>query len=393
MTDSPDLRTLSELERKACVVVGTRPGIVMMAPVIRELARRGLPHFVLHTDQHYSRNMDAQFFEDLQLPEPDHRLEGVAGQTLHGAQTAAMLTGCEQVLLAERPSLVLVGGDANTNLAAALAARKLHIQLGHVEAGERSMDWRMPEEHNRVVIDHISEYLFTTNHKASERLRSEQVRGEIVETGNPIVDAARQNRDLATAGGAVLEDLRVAAGEYFLMTAHREENVDSQGALRGILEGAKLIAERLDRPTVFAIHPRTERRLSEFGLDHLVASTPGLIVVPALRYLSFLSLLSAAALVLTDSGGVQQEACLLQVPCVTLRETTEWSETLAIGANMLAGTDPNRIVAAAEHMLAVPTGWTHPFGDGFAASRIVDTVQAVLNQTAASRERPTAVRA
>jgi UDP-N-acetylglucosamine 2-epimerase (non-hydrolysing) len=391
MTDSPDLRTLSALERKACVVVGTRPGIVMMTPVIRELARRGLPYFVLHTDQHYSRNMDAQFFEDLQLPEPDHRLEGVAGETLHGAQTAAMLVGCERVFLAERPCLVLVGGDANTNLAAALAARKLHIQVGHVEAGERSTDWRMPEEHNRVMIDHVSEYLFTTNRKASDRLRDEQVRGEIVETGNPIVDAARENYALAMAERAVLDELDLAAGEYFVMTAHREENVDSEDGLRGILDGARRLWKRFERPTVFVIHPRTRRRIGEFGIDDLVGSTDGLIVVPALRYLAFVSLLAGAALVLTDSGGVQQEACLLQIPCVTLRETTEWTETVEIGANTLAGTDPERIVAAADHMLQAPTGWTNPFGDGAAATRIVDTVAAVLNQTAARTGRPEAV--
>jgi UDP-N-acetylglucosamine 2-epimerase (non-hydrolysing) len=379
VNEQPQLRTLTELESKVCVVLGTRPGIVMLSPVIRELIRRQAPYFVLHTDQHYSRNMDRQFFEDLGLPEPQHRLSGVAGQTLHGSQTAAMLSGCEQVFIAERPCLVLVGGDANTNLAAALAARKLHTQVGHVEAGERSMDWRMPEEHNRVVIDHISEYLFTTNEKASENLRREAVRGRIIETGNPIVDAIRENLDLAARRTAIAAELDLEPEHYVLMTVHREENVDSRAGLESILRGIELVTTTLPHRVLFVVHPRTQRRLREFGLEALAASIDGLRMVPAVGYLAFLSLLSRAALVLTDSGGVQQEACLLQVPCVTMRETTEWIETVAIGANMLVGTTPETILKGATEMLQAPRQWENPFGNGTAAVRIVDTVQEVLD--------------
>jgi UDP-N-acetylglucosamine 2-epimerase (non-hydrolysing) len=365
MTTQPQLRT--------------RPGIVMLSPVIRELTERGLPFFVLHSDQHYSPNMDGELFEDLQLPIPQHRLRGVAEQTLHGSQTAAMLSGSEQVLIAERPCLVLVGGDANTNVAAALAARKLHTQIGHIEAGERSLDWRMPEEHNRVVIDHISEYLFTTGPTASANLRRESVRGRIIETGNPIVDAVHHNLALAAGRMAILDEIGVQPERYALMTVHREENADSPQALREILEGVMLFARASEQQIVFAAHPRTEQRLHEFGLLDLVASIEALTVVPALPYLSFLSLLSHAALVLTDSGGVQQEACLLRVPCVTLRESTEWVETIASGANMLAGTSPDAILKGAMEMLDVHRQWQNPFGDGASAARIVDVVERVLD--------------
>jgi UDP-N-acetylglucosamine 2-epimerase (non-hydrolysing) len=362
-------------------VLGTRPGIVMLSPVVRELVRRELPFFVLHSDQHYSHNMDRQFFDDLMLPEPAHRLDGVAGQTLHGSQTAAMLAGCEQVFLAERPCLVLVGGDANTNVAAALAARKLQTQVGHVEAGERSMDWRMPEEHNRVIIDHISEYLFTTNAKATENLRRESVRGRIVETGNPIVDAVHENLAIAASRLGVLGELGVEAERYFVMTVHREENVDSPEALRGILEGVMLLCQGLAHPIVFAVHPRTQRRLNEFGLQQFADSIHGLSMVPALDYLSFISLLSHAALVITDSGGVQQEACLLRVPCLTVRDTTEWTETVAIGANALVGTSPDMILKGASEMMNAPRSWDNPFGDGAAAARIVNVAEEVLDPT------------
>jgi UDP-N-acetylglucosamine 2-epimerase (non-hydrolysing) len=374
------LKTLDEgdLERKAVVVLGTRPGIVMMSPIVRELESRGIPFRVLHTGQHYSENMDGRLFADLELRAPDHRVEGVAALPYHGAQTAVMLQGCEEFFLQERPRLVLVGGDANTNLAAALAARKLHIQVAHVEAGERSHDWRMPEEHNRVLIDHMSEYLLATNEKAAENLRADGVRGAIVVTGNPIVDATRQNLELALRDSHLLEQLDVEPHEYVVMTLHREENVDSEVHLREALTAAAELHEALGLTVLFAAHPRTEKRVREFRLEELARERPGLVTLPALGYLDFLGLLARASLVLTDSGGVQQEACILRVPCVTLRENTEWTETLEIGANALAGTDPARVVAAATEQLAGPHDWQAPFGDGYSAARIGEVVESAL---------------
>ena len=376
-----------ELEDKACVVIGTRPGIVMASPVIRELRRRKLPHFILHTGQHYSHNMDRQLLTELELGEPEHQLERPAGPALHGAQTGAMLAGCERVFLEERPKLVLVGGDANTNLAAALAARKLHIAVAHVEAGERSYDWRMPEEHNRVIIDHISEYLFTTNEKGRDNLIADSVRGRIVVTGNPIVDACRENLEIARRRSAIGAALGLDEGRYVVLTLHREENVDSRETLASLVVAMRAVARELQQPIVFAAHPRTLKRLGEFELLDEVRGIDGLKLTEAVGYRDVLSLVAHSALVMTDSGGVQQEACILRVPCVTLRDNTEWTETVASGANMLAGTDPEAIVAAVRRMLGTPRHWDTPFGDGRAASRIADVVAEAVREPAASGER------
>lgn len=361
-----------DLAPEIAVVVGTRPGIVMFAPIIHELRRRAVPHFVIHTGQHYSPNMDAEFFRDLELPAPDHRIDGTAEHRTHGAQTAHMLAGIERVLLERKPRVMLVGGDANTNLAAALAARKLHIAVGHVEAGERSFDWSMPEEHNRRMIDHISDFLFVTGPKASANLQREAVQGEVVCTGNPIVDASFQHLDIARRRASALAAAGVTAGGYALLTMHREENVDHLARLRGGLEGAARAAEALDLPLLFFVHPRTEKRLLEFGLDAWLRRLPRIRPLPAAGYLDFLALVAQTRLVFTDSGGVQQEACIHQVGCVTLRDNTEWTETLDIGANRLAGCEPDRIVAAAHAAVAASTGWVVPFGEGDAAVRIVD---------------------
>lgn len=379
MSAAAELKILTELEDKVALVIGTRPGIVMFSPIIREFGRRGLPFFVLHTGQHYSHNMDRQLFEDLELPDPDYRFDSVADARLHGAQTAEMLRLCEEVFMTERPRLVLVGGDANTNLAAGLAARKLHVQLGHVEAGERSYDWRMPEEHNRVLLDNISEYLFTTNEKGAANLRSGAVRGRIVVSGNPIVDATMENLAITAQRTTVIEELGLTHGAYFLMTVHREENVDSEEALREILEGIRLVRQAHEEPVVFAAHPRTLNRLEQFDLMPFVESIDGLRVIEAQGYLSFLSLAANASLILTDSGGVQQEACILRVPCVTLRATTEWTESVERGANLLAGTSPDAILQAVQAMRDVERVWDNPFGDGKAAAKIADVVEEALD--------------
>ena len=369
-----------ELQEKIAVVLGTRPGIVMLSPIVRELERRELEYFVVHTGQHYSPNMDRQFFKDLQLPEPHYKFEHVQHCQYHGEQTAEMLKGCEQVFLREKPKIVLVGGDANTNLAGALAARKLHIRIGHIEAGERSFDWRMPEEHNRVLIDHIADYLFTTNEKGRNHLIQDGVQGQIIVTGNPIVDAAMQNLEIAQQKSSILERFKLAPGEYSVLTLHREENVDLQEHLEGILKGLQHVEEYFERPIVFPAHPRTLRRLQEFGLLERAQMIPHLQLCNAIGYLDFLQLLAHARLVFTDSGGVQQESCILKVPCVTLRDNTEWTETLEIGANTLAGTDPDCIVLGAKKMLQASRNWENPFGDGRAAARIVDVVTKELRR-------------
>ncbi len=367
-----------DLAPEAGIVVGTRPGIVMLAPVIHAFRRRGLPQFVIHTGQHYSPNMDAQFFADLDLPAPDLRLDGVAQKRTHGGQTAAMLEGIEAVLMARRPCLLLVGGDANTNLAGALAARKLHINVGHIEAGERSHDWRMPEEHNRVVIDHVADHLFATDAHSVANLRHENVRGMIHCVGNPIVDASMQHLGLAMRRSDALTRFGLEPGHYAILTTHREENVDVAAQLRGALEGVSQAALAVGLRVLFLVHPRTAKRLGEFDLGEWAGRLPGVVMAEAVGYLDFLALLANAALVFTDSGGVQQEACIHQIPCVTLRDTTEWTQTVTIGANRLAGCDPARIVAAAHDAMAAPRGWGAPFGDGAAAVRIAEISERIV---------------
>ncbi|HOI94708.1 MAG TPA: UDP-N-acetylglucosamine 2-epimerase (non-hydrolyzing) [Syntrophobacter fumaroxidans] len=365
----------NELNPRISVVIGTRPGIIMFSPIIRALSSRNLDFFTIHSGQHYSYNMDELLFDQLMIPKPTHHLQGISDKKLHGAQTAAMMERIERILITEKPAILLVGGDANTNLAGALAARKLHIAVGHVEAGERSYDWRMPEEHNRRIMDHISEYLFATNEKAKQQLFKENVMGEVFVTGNPIVDAAFQNIELARESSAVLKRNRLKEKGYVVLTVHREENVDSEANLNAILDSIELVHRETRLPVFFPAHPRTLNRLEMFGLVGRARSIEGVTLSEAIGYLDFLRLLSGAALVMTDSGGVQQEACILNIPCVTLRENTEWMETLSIGANTLAGLEKSKVVAAVMGMLGRTGSWTIPFGDGSAARNIVRVVE------------------
>jgi UDP-N-acetylglucosamine 2-epimerase (non-hydrolysing) len=366
------------LEKEVAVVIGTRPGLIMFAPVIHELRKRLVPHFLIHTGQHYSPNMDEQFFKDLTLPSPDYKLEGISAKRTHGGQTAVMLQGIEEVLLERRPRLVLVGGDANTNLSGALAARKLRIQVGHVEAGERSYDWRMPEEHNRRMIDHISDHLFVTGEKSKNHLLRESVQGKIYLTGNPIVDASLQHSHLAKEKSDAMARFNLIQDRYGLLTTHREENVDFPELLENSLEGVSRAGNALGISVLFLAHPRTIKRLKEFDLWKWAQGLPGMRISEAVGYLDFINLLANARLVFTDSGGVQQEACIHRVPAVTLRENTEWVETLEIGANRLAGTEANRIEDAAIAAFNVERTWQVPFGDGTAAKKIVNVCEEVL---------------
>jgi len=368
----------NELQNKICLIIGTRPGIVMFSPLIRAFKESKVAFFVIHAGQHYSYNMDKQFFEDLNLPQPEYKLEDVKNCKFHGEQTARMLEGIEKILLKEKPKIVLVGGDANCNLAGALAARKLHIKVGHVEAGERSYDWRMPEEHNRRIIDHISEYLFCTNEKSKQNLLKENILGKVFVSGNPIVDAAYQNKEIAKQKSTILTQWELKENNYFILTTHREENVDSKENLRNIILGMKKVCEKFGKKIIFLAHPRTQKRIEQFELNKLIELIPNFIIKEAVGYLDFINLLSNAKLVFTDSGGVQQEACIFKIPCVTLRENTEWVETIKLGVNILAGTNPDKITNYAEKMFFFKGKWEEPFGDGKAAERIVEIVNKEL---------------
>jgi UDP-N-acetylglucosamine 2-epimerase (non-hydrolysing) len=351
---------------RIAIVVGTRPEIIKMAPLVRACARRELPYLLLHTGQHYSFRLDGVFFEELELPRPGRNLE--VGSGTQAYQIAAIVSGMEKLLLEERPDVLLVEGDTNSVLASALAAHKLGIRVGHVEAGLRSFDRSMPEEINRVLTDHLSDLLFAPTPRSLQTLLTEGVPRERVHlTGNPVVDELTRQRPRAERPG-LLERVGVAPRGYALATVHRLENVEDEPRLRGIFAGIAAAARDLSLPVIAALHPRTTARLEALGLE----PAEPIRAVPPLGYLDFLGLLGSAALALTDSGGVQEEACCLGAPCVTLRDNTERPESIEVGANRLAGADPERIVAAARVMVERRGGWENPFGDGKSGERIIE---------------------
>lgn len=373
----------SSLTQEIAVVMGTRPGIIKFSPVIRALQEQGAPFFIIHTGQHYSQNMDSQFFEDLELPEPRYTNDTVQHKKFHGAQTAEMIVHVEQALLESRPRLVIVGGDANTNLAGAIATRKLvNITLAHMEAGLRSKDWRMPEEHNRVMIDHISDILFPPTEETKRNLINDNVKGEIHVVGNPIVDAVYQNMEIAKVKSRIMENLNIQGQEYFLVTIHREENVDHRDTLGKLMQNIEGVIAKCDVEVVFPIHPRTRKRLEQYGLWRTVNGLNKLKIIDAVGYLDFLLLTKNARLILTDSGGIQEEACILQIPCVTLRENTERPETVDVGANIIVGTDTHATMEAIDHFQGTKKKeWKNPFGDGKTGQRIAQICADKLSES------------
>jgi len=347
---------------KIAIIVGTRPEIIKMSPIIREFMKRNVEFFILHSGQHYSYELNRVFFNQLNLPEPKYNLQ--VGSGSHAEQTGKMLIGIEKLLKVEKPDIVLVQGDTNTTLAGALAASKLHICIGHVEAGLRSYDRRMPEEINRILTDHVSDYLFAPTERAKLNLLKEGLDSErIYVTGNTIVDAVQQNIELAFKMRP-----KINVKNYLLVTLHRQENVEKPEVLKNIMEGLTLVSQKLGIPIVFPIHPRTRNRLARYD----VKINSNIIITEPLDYLTFLRLLSQAKLILTDSGGVQEEACILKVPCVTLRYNTERPETVDVGANVLAGTVPQMILKKSLEMFNKARNWENPFGDGKASKKIVD---------------------
>ncbi|MDI9394643.1 MAG: UDP-N-acetylglucosamine 2-epimerase (non-hydrolyzing) [Euryarchaeota archaeon] len=352
------------------IILGTRPEIIKMSPVITECEKQGLDYFILHTGQHYSYEMDRIFFEMLNLPQPDYNLD--VGSGTHASQTGKIMLGIENILFKEQPDVVLVQGDTNTVLSGSLASAKLHIKIGHVEAGLRSFDRSMPEEINRIVSDHVSDYLFAPTETSYRQLVKEGIDPEkIFVTGNTVVDAVYQNIEIAKNKVNILKDLGLSSKKYILVTFHRAENVDIKERLEGIITGLKLIKDYFSLPVVFPIHPRTEKMIEKFGF-----SLEGINVVPPQGFLEFLQLEANAKFVLTDSGGLQEETCILGVPCITLRDNTERLETLEVGSNVLAGVNPSSMLSHAKNAV-VDKSWNNPYGDGTAAKIIVDVCREV----------------
>lgn len=354
---------------KIAIVLGTRPEIIKMSPIIRECVKKDLDYFVLHTGQHYSYEMDRVFFEELELPQPKYNLD--VGSGSHAEQTGKIMIGVEDILINENPNVVLVQGDTNTVMGGALAASKLHIKVGHVEAGLRSFDRNMPEEINRVVADHISDYLFAPTETAENNLLEEGLsRDKIFVTGNTIVDSIYQNRKISERKVNVLKSLGLKSKGYFLVTAHRAENVDNSERLGEILKSLAIIGDEFSMPVLFPAHPRTRKMILEFGFK-----LDGVIVIDPIGFLEFLQLEANARLALTDSGGVQEEACILGVPCVTIRDNTERPETIEVGSNILVGAKSDCIIEGVRSMLDRGNGWKNPFGDGQAGRWIVNRIE------------------
>jgi UDP-GlcNAc3NAcA epimerase len=352
---------------KIVSIVGARPQFIKCAPLSREL-RKDHSEILVHTGQHYDPEMSEIFFTELNIPPPDYHL-GVGSGT-HGTQTGQILAGVEEILLREKPALVIVYGDTNSTLGGALAAVKLHIPVAHVEAGLRSFDRTMPEEINRVVTDHVSELLFCPTETAVENLRKEGITNGVALVGDVMVDALTYNRDIAMERSTVVGRLGLTPGSYLVMTVHRPSNTDSEENMRHILQAV----ERSGKNVVFPVHPRTRRYLGEHGLwdklpDQMICTGP-------LGYLDMLRLMDDAAKVLTDSGGVQKEAYILGIPCITLRDTTEWVETVEDGWNVLVGADEEAILSAI-HTFTPTSEQRDVFGPPDASRRIAEIIRSI----------------
>ncbi len=349
---------------RVLTIVGARPQFIKAAPVSRALAASGHEEVLLHTGQHYDANMSAVFFDELGLRPADHHL-GI-GSGKHGAQTAAMLAGIEAVIEDLRPDHVVVYGDTNSTLAGALAAAKLHTPIVHVEAGLRSFDRRMPEELNRVLVDHASTLLLAPSDTAAGHLAAEGIVKGVHVVGDVMAQALAETAERAQSRSTILDALGLAAGDYLLVTVHRAENTDSPQRLLSILAALDV----LPHPIVFPVHPRTAKALQAIDWPNRATRGRGRIhLIEPVGYLDMVRLQQGAHAILTDSGGVQKEAYWLGRPCITLRDNTEWTETVSAGWNTLVGADAVRIVRAVRE-LRIPLTRPALYGDRHAASRI-----------------------
>ena len=347
-------------------VLGTRPEIIKVAPLLRAAAAQNLPFDLLHTNQHYSAELDAVFFKELNLEPPRYNLGVGAGSQTE--QTARMMVGVEQALLEVPTAWVVVQGDTNTGLAASLAAAKLNVPIAHVEAGLRSHDRQMPEEVNRIIVDHISTLLFPPTQACAENLYAEGIAEEkVMVVGNTVVDSVLQN--LALCPPDTLRKLGLTPKGYYLLTLHRPSNVDTAADLQAIFDALQALYEQTNIPFFFPAHPRTSAAIERFKLT----LPPCIQLHPPVGYFEFLSLEQAAAAIITDSGGLQEEGCILGTPCLTLRSTTERPETVTVGANVLVERSLKSMTAALDQFNTQPT-WVNPFGDGTAAEQIVRTL-------------------
>ncbi len=357
--------------KEVLVVAGTRPEIIKMAPIVRALQKRNIPLKFVHCGQHYDYNMAQQFIEDLELPPPDYTFKVETSSP--GVQTAQIMMHMDELLEKTAASVILVEGDTNSVLAAALAANKRGVPVGHVEAGLRSFDLRMPEEHNRRLTDHISEYLFAPTVRAQANLKSERVWGKIYVTGNTVIDAVIQHLPLAEKKSKIIE--KIPFKEFALATAHRAENVDDLSVLKNFLDA---FAEA-PLPVVYPMHPRTQKILRQNSLFSKIEKADNIMILPPLGYLDFLVLMRASKFIVTDSGGIQEEATAsgIRKPVLVIRLSTERPEAVEAGFAKVIGIKKPDILSAIEATMDSRRDMpeTSPFGDGDAADKIVDPIQ------------------
>ncbi len=360
---------------KIAFIVGTRPEIIKMSPLIDEVKKKGLDYILIHTGQHYDQEMSQQFFTDLELPHPDYNI-GV-GSTSQGKQTAVMLEGIEQILLNETPDIILVEGDTNAVMAGAIASSKLHLPLGHVEAGLRSFDKTMPEEINRMIADVCSNLFFVPTEESAINLIFEGINPHNIHiTGNTIVDACLRNLKIAEKNSKLISKLDLREN-ILTLTIHRAENVDDPERLKNITDA---LLELNEFTIIFPVHPRTRKNLVKFGFYDSLEKAKHIQLINPMGYLDFLILLFYSKLVLTDSGGIQEEAITLNIPCITLRYNTERPETVTAGGNILVGSNKKviidnvrRIISDSElyqKMSTVP----NPYGNGETSEKIVEII-------------------
>lgn len=356
--------------KKIVLVVGARPNFMKSAPLIKELQKHTnkFNFKLIHTGQHYDKNLSQLFFEQLNMPKPDLYL-GV-GSGSHAEQTAKIMLGIEKALYDLKPDLVIVFGDVNSTAATAMVTSKMGLKLAHIEAGLRSFDRSMPEEINRIVTDHLSDFLFVSEKSGMKNLLNEGIGGEkVFFAGNIMIDSLIGNMKLALESN-VLKSLELSTGKYILVTLHRPATVDSAEQLKSVLEALKKIGDSCK--IIFPCHPRTKQRIIEFGLSEYI-NDENLKIIDPLGYLDFLKLQIKARMVITDSGGIQEETTYLGVPCITVRHNTERPITVEIGTNIIASTDPQNIIKIANDLLNAPIkkGKIPEYWDGKTSERIV----------------------
>ncbi len=347
-------------------VIGARPQFIKAAMVSRALRAAGLREMIVHTGQHYDHNMSGKFFEELAIAPPDYNL-GVGSGT-HGVQTAEMIKGIESILLKEKPDVLLVYGDTNSTLAGALAASKIHIPVAHIEAGLRSFDRSMPEEINRFLTDAISQWLFCPTSEAVKNLSMEGLEKGVYEVGDVMYDAALFYKERAVKESRIVGDLGLHSNIFVLATIHRDFNTDNRAKLTEIVVG--LLS--LGMPVVFPAHPRVRKQLAQFKLIDKIKHSENLHCIEPVGYLDMLALECLATVIVTDSGGVQKEAFFQKTPCVTVRSSTEWVETVKLGWNRLVGADRNEIVEGVNRAVSGVHSDSSPYGTGESARMIAD---------------------